>query len=147
MLLGCLVSSVGLVCQGNFGPRRCGREPTPQSAFIGTGFQIKNKTSSGEPGAPGYKMTCQFSGAAASIISPNHQYSSPSVFDGDPPARLKRMESYRRKQTGPSQFDFMLALHITSGPWESETLAPGTPMRGMIGRQAPTFTSTCKMPL
>lgn len=64
-------------------------------------FQIKNKTSSSESGAPGYKTTCQFSGAAASIISPNHQYSSPSVFDGDPPARLRRMESYRRKQTGP----------------------------------------------
>ncbi|KAL1246605.1 hypothetical protein QQF64_034568 [Cirrhinus molitorella] len=64
--------------------------------------RIKNKTSSGEPGAPGYKMTCQFNGAAASIISTNHQYSSPSVLDGDPPARLRRMESYRRKQTGPS---------------------------------------------
>lgn len=64
-------------------------------------LQIKNKTLSGEPGAPGYKTTCQFSGAATSIISPNHQYCSPSVFDGDLPARLTRMESYRCKQTGP----------------------------------------------
>lgn len=64
-------------------------------------FQIKNKTSSGEAGAPGYKTTCKFSRAATSIISPNHQYSSPSVFDGDPLTRLKRMESYRCKQTGP----------------------------------------------
>ncbi|ROL43328.1 TBC1 domain family member 15 [Anabarilius grahami] len=30
------VSSIGLVCQGNFGPRRCRREPTPQSAFVAT---------------------------------------------------------------------------------------------------------------
>ncbi|ROL44343.1 Transmembrane protein 47 [Anabarilius grahami] len=28
--------SVGLVCQGNFGPRHCRLEPTPQSAFVAT---------------------------------------------------------------------------------------------------------------
>ncbi len=36
VLLGHRVSSIGLVCQGNFGPRRCRREPTPQSAFVAT---------------------------------------------------------------------------------------------------------------
>ncbi|ROI15844.1 ATP-binding cassette sub-family B member 7, mitochondrial [Anabarilius grahami] len=36
VLLGRWLSSVGLVCQGNFGPRRCLREPTPQSAFVAT---------------------------------------------------------------------------------------------------------------
>ncbi len=36
VLIGRRVSSVGLVCQGNLGPRRCRREPTPQSAFIAT---------------------------------------------------------------------------------------------------------------
>ncbi|ROL54322.1 hypothetical protein DPX16_10745 [Anabarilius grahami] len=36
MLLGRRMSSVGLVCKGNIGPRRCRHEPTPQSAFIGT---------------------------------------------------------------------------------------------------------------
>ncbi len=30
------VSSVGLMCQGNFGPRRCWREPTLRSAFVAT---------------------------------------------------------------------------------------------------------------
>ncbi|ROL55049.1 Nectin-1 [Anabarilius grahami] len=35
-LLGRWLSRVGLVCQGNFGHRRCRREPTPQSAFIAT---------------------------------------------------------------------------------------------------------------
>ncbi|ROK23408.1 Guanine nucleotide-binding protein G(q) subunit alpha [Anabarilius grahami] len=36
VLLGRQLSSVGLVCQGNFGHRRCRREPTPQSAFVAT---------------------------------------------------------------------------------------------------------------
>ncbi|ROJ42274.1 N-acyl-aromatic-L-amino acid amidohydrolase (carboxylate-forming) B [Anabarilius grahami] len=36
VLLGRRLSSVGLVCQANFGPRLCRREPTPQSAFIAT---------------------------------------------------------------------------------------------------------------
>ncbi len=37
VLLGRRVSSTnGLVCQGNFGPRRCRREPTLQSAFVAT---------------------------------------------------------------------------------------------------------------
>ncbi|ROL29818.1 hypothetical protein DPX16_0875 [Anabarilius grahami] len=36
VLLGHRVSSVSLVCQGNFGHRRCRREPTPQSAFVTT---------------------------------------------------------------------------------------------------------------
>ncbi|ROL41745.1 hypothetical protein DPX16_9336 [Anabarilius grahami] len=36
VLLGRWVSSVGLVCQGNVGPRRCRREPTPQYAFVAT---------------------------------------------------------------------------------------------------------------
>ncbi|ROJ44573.1 hypothetical protein DPX16_4891 [Anabarilius grahami] len=36
VLLGRRVLSISLVCQGNFGPRRCRREPTLQSAFIAT---------------------------------------------------------------------------------------------------------------
>ncbi|ROL50519.1 CLOCK-interacting pacemaker [Anabarilius grahami] len=36
VLLGCWLSSVGLVCQGNFRPKRCRCEPTPQSAFVDT---------------------------------------------------------------------------------------------------------------
>ncbi|ROL45008.1 hypothetical protein DPX16_19948 [Anabarilius grahami] len=36
VLLGRQLSSIGLVCQGNFGPRRRRREPTPQSAFVAT---------------------------------------------------------------------------------------------------------------
>ncbi len=36
VLLGRRVSSVGLVCQANFAPRHCRREPTPQSAFLTT---------------------------------------------------------------------------------------------------------------
>ncbi|ROL52913.1 hypothetical protein DPX16_8476 [Anabarilius grahami] len=36
VLFGRRLSNVGLVCQGNFGPRRCRRQPTPQSAFVAT---------------------------------------------------------------------------------------------------------------
>jgi len=40
VLLGHRVSSIGLVCQGNFGPRRCRCEPTPQSAFVATSLSV-----------------------------------------------------------------------------------------------------------
>ncbi len=40
VLLGSWVSSVSLVCLGNFGPRRCRREPTPQFAFVATSFSV-----------------------------------------------------------------------------------------------------------
>ncbi|ROI74341.1 Transmembrane and coiled-coil domains protein 1, partial [Anabarilius grahami] len=36
VLLGRRLLSVALMCQANFGPRRCRREPTPQSAFVAT---------------------------------------------------------------------------------------------------------------
>ncbi|ROL42023.1 hypothetical protein DPX16_19872 [Anabarilius grahami] len=36
VLLGRRLFSVGLVCQDNFGHRRCRREPTPQFAFVAT---------------------------------------------------------------------------------------------------------------
>ncbi|ROL41520.1 hypothetical protein DPX16_6918 [Anabarilius grahami] len=40
VLLGRRLSSVGLVCQGTFGYRRCRREPTLQSAFVATSSSV-----------------------------------------------------------------------------------------------------------
>ncbi|ROL53444.1 hypothetical protein DPX16_0601 [Anabarilius grahami] len=39
-LLGRVLLSVGLVCQGNFGPGRCRREPTPQSNFVASSSSV-----------------------------------------------------------------------------------------------------------
>ncbi|ROJ25407.1 Ragulator complex protein LAMTOR1 [Anabarilius grahami] len=43
VLLGRRLSSVGLVCQANFGHRCCRREPTPQSAFVTTFVGLVSK--------------------------------------------------------------------------------------------------------
>ncbi|ROJ25409.1 hypothetical protein DPX16_3574 [Anabarilius grahami] len=40
VLLGRRLLGVTLVCQANFGPRRCRHEPTPQSAFVATSSSV-----------------------------------------------------------------------------------------------------------
>ncbi|ROJ25264.1 hypothetical protein DPX16_20077 [Anabarilius grahami] len=52
VLLGHRLSSIGLVCQANFGPRRCRREPTPQSAYVATSLSASACALPEPPGPP-----------------------------------------------------------------------------------------------
>ncbi|ROL41174.1 NAD-dependent protein deacetylase sirtuin-3, mitochondrial [Anabarilius grahami] len=72
------LSSVGLVCQANFGHRRCRREATPQSAFIATSSSLASARS---PGSGLYDNLQQYNlPYAEAIFEINYFHHNPNPF-------------------------------------------------------------------